>query len=167
MMGRSLPSAAACVATCLLLVALCGCGGGEEAVDIDVQVFPARLDENPGETAPAGWRRVEFSGSLRSRAGTFLVSDKSILTGWSITALRVGEETDGSRFISFRLNAAAKKRIAEFCVDEANLKTLLGLSIDGRWADFSPLLRAPGDRLSLYGFSAEEAERVERWLQVR
>ena len=167
MMARSLPRATACVVTCLLVAALTACGESEEPVDIDIKVFPARMDENPGDPVPAGWRRVEFSGSHRSRAGTFLVAEETLLTGWSITAMRVAEETDGSRAISFRLNAAAKKRLAEFCVDEANLKMPLGLSIDGRWAGFSPLLRAPGDRMSLYGFTAEEAERTERWLRIR
>ena len=167
MMGRFLPRAATCVAACLVLVVLSACGGSEEAVDIDVQVFPARLDENPGDPVETGWRRVEFSGSGRSRAGIFLVAENSILTGWSITALRVAEETDGSRVISLRLNAAAIKRLAEFCEDEANLKMPLALSIDGRWADFNPLLRAPGDRMSLYGFTPEEAARIERWMQIR
>jgi hypothetical protein len=83
MMGRFLPRAATCVAACLVLVVLSACGGSEEAGDIDVQVFPARLDNNPDDPVETGWRRVEFSGSGRTRAGTFLVTENSILTGWT------------------------------------------------------------------------------------
>ena len=163
MIGRSL----SLLAGCLLLVSLAACGEQEaaEADSIDVQVFPARLDERPDE--PAGWRRVKFGGSQRAGPGTFIVAEKSLLTGWSLTAFRAAEEPDGSRSIHLRLNAAGKKRIAEFVADEANLKRPLAVNDDGRWADFSPLLRPPRDRMSLYGFTAEKTERLERWLQIR
>jgi hypothetical protein len=123
MIGRSL----SLLAGCLLPVSLAACGEQEaaEADSIDVQVFPARLDERPDEPAPAGWRRVKFDGSQRAGAGTFIVAD------------------------------------------EANLKRPLAVNDDGRWADFSPLLRPPRDRMSLYGFTAEKTERLERWLQIR
>lgn len=156
----------------LPLVVLCAaglwaCGQDKETVTIDVQVFPAQLDESPAAPPPAGFQRVQFTGNGRSQAATFLVSDSTILTGWSITALRSAEAPDGNRTISVRLNAAAKKRLAEFCADGTNLKKPLALRIDGRWADFSPLLRPPGDRMSLYGFTPAEAARLEQWLQVR
>ena len=57
MMARSLHSAA-CDVTCLLVAALTACDGSEEPVDIDIMVFPARLDENPCDPVPAGGRRV-------------------------------------------------------------------------------------------------------------
>ena len=152
----------------LVLLALTACGDEREIpVVIAIEVFPAQLDGNPAEPPPPGWQRVAFPGSQRSTAGSFLVAEQTILTGWSITALRVAEEPDGSRAVNARLNAAAIKRLAEFCADAGNLKLPLGLRINGRWADFSPLLRAPGDRLSLYGFTPEEATRLESWLQVR
>lgn len=155
------------IVLCAAAVALCACADEPEAVTIDLQVFPARLDDAPQAQPPEGFQRVQFAGNQRSPAATYLVSDQSILTGWSITAVRVAEEPDGTRAISFRLNAAAKKRLAEFTADPANLKTPLGLRINGRWADFSPLLRPPGDRMSLYGLAAAEAALLERWLQVR
>lgn len=165
MIGRSL----SLLAGCLLLVSLAACGEQEaaEADSIDVQVFPARLDERPDEPAPAGWRRGKFGGSQRAGDGTFIVAEKSLLTGWSLTAFRADEEPDGGRSIHLRLNAAGKKRIAEFVADEANLKRPLAVNDDGRWADFSPLLRPPRARMSLYGFTAEKTERLERWLQIR
>jgi len=150
----------------LLSIHACGDDVREEPVSIDIGVFPAQLDENSVDPAPAGWQRVQLSGSQRSTAGAFLVSYTTILTGWSISALRVAEDPDGSRTINARLNAAAKKRLAEFSADATNLKVPLAVRIDGRWADFSPLLRAPGDRLSLYGFTPEEATRLEQSLQV-
>ena len=159
-------TAALCSAI-LALVILSACGEAEQAVTIDIQLLQAQLDPDPATPAPEGLTRVEFPGSHRTRAGTFVVGTEALVTSWSITAFRTAEEPDGSRAISFRLNAAAKKRLAEFCAVEANLKLPLALRVDGRWADFSPLLRAPGDRMSLYGLTAEEASRLEQWLQVR
>jgi hypothetical protein len=164
---RIMRIAALCSAICIALVVLNACGEAEQGVTIDIQLLQAQLDPNPGAPIPDGFTRVEFPGSHRTRAGTFLVGTQTLATGWSITAFRGGEEPDGSRAISFRLNAAAKKRLAEFSTVEANLKLPLALRIDGRWADFSPLLRAPVDRMNLYGFTPEEVSRLEQWMQVR
>jgi hypothetical protein len=164
---RSLPVClVGCLVGCLALLVL-HCGAPEEVATIDIGVFPAQLDETPGAPPAPGWLRVEFLGSQRSSAGSFLVADKALLTGWNINAFRVAQDPDDSRVVNARLNAAATKRLARFCAEPANLKQPLGLRIDGRWADFSPLLRDPGDRLSLAGFTAEEVARLERWLKVR
>jgi len=41
------------------------------------------------------------------------------------------------------------------------------LRIDERWADVSPLLSRVTDRITLYGLTAKEAERLEQWIEVR
>jgi hypothetical protein len=79
----------------------------------------------------------------------------------------VAEEPDGSRAVSARLNAAGKGKLSAFAADEANLRQPLAVQVDERWVDFSPLLRNPSDRLMIYGLSAEEADRLQRWMQVR
>lgn len=153
----------------VLSVALFSCQDGpqRETVSFDLQVFPAQLDADTTAAVSQGQSRVRFAGSHRSHAGVYLVSDQPLLTGWNITAVRVAEEPDGSRAISFRLNAAARKRLAEYAADEANLKIPLGVRVDERWADFSPMLRAPTDRFTLFGLTAEEATRLEAWMKVR
>lgn len=148
------------------LAALAACGSGDDD-GISVQVFAARYDERPGEPPPSGWQRVEFAGSQRTPPGLFLVSAQPVLTDWNIIAFRAAEEPDGSRAISLRLNAAGQKKIADFATDEASLKLPLAVQVDGRWADFSPLLSRPRDRMTLYGLTAGEAERLERHLAKR
>lgn len=150
---------------CVGAMFLSACGGGNDTIDL--RLYPARLDTDTTAAAPEGWRRVEFAGSQRSRGATYLVASEPLLSGWNITAFRAAEEADGSRAVTLRLNAAGQQKMRTFAADEAHLKQPLALQIDSRWADFSPLLRAPGDRMTLYGFTAEEAQRLEGWLETR
>lgn len=149
------------------LAALAACSDEPEPVTIDLRVHPARLDDAPEQPPPAGWQRVAFAGSERASAATYLVADESLLSGWNMTALRIAEQPGDTRAVSFRLNAAARERLAEFTADEANLKMPLVLRVDGRVADVSPLLRPPGDRMTLFGLTPEEASRLEAWIEVR
>jgi len=41
------------------------------------------------------------------------------------------------------------------------------VQIDSRWADVSPLLSRITDRITICGFTAEEAERFDRHLATR
>jgi hypothetical protein len=41
------------------------------------------------------------------------------------------------------------------------------VQIDGRWVYVSPLLGRITDRITIYGFTAEEVERFERHLATR
>lgn len=161
------PAHRALTAGLALAAALWACGGREPAPTIDIGLYPARLDVRPEEPPPEGWQRVAFAGGARTQAAAFLVAPGALITGWNLVAFRAAEELDGSRAITCRLNAAAQQRLAEFAADEARLKAPLALKVDGRWADFSPLLRPPGDRLTLYGLTAEEVARLEKWLEVR
>lgn len=163
---RHRPALAAGLAL-MALTGLWACGDDEVSSTIDIRVYPARLDDRPGEPPPPGWQRVAFAGSARTPAATYLVAPDSLLTGWSLVAFRAAVEPDGSRAVTCRINAAGQKRLADFAADETHLKMPLAVRVDARWADFSPLLRPPGDRLTLYGLTADEAVRLERWLAVR
>ena len=149
------------------LLAVVGGGCAPQDEGIELQLFTATYDTAPEAPPPEGWQRVSFEGNLRSRPVAVLVSDEPLLTGWNIVALRVAEETDGSRAISIRLNAYGQQKMKAYGADEARLKAPLALRIDERWADVSPLLSTATDRMTLYGLTAKEAERLEQWIEVR
>ena len=151
---------------CLLI--LDGCEEEREPpVTISVKLFPARLVEDPTAEPEAGWRLVEYGGSVRAGAGTYLVAPEPIMTEWNISAFKTAFQPDGSAAVTARLNAYGRRKVSEFTGDPANLKKHLATEIDGRWADIRPLLRKISDRVTLYGFTPEEAERLERYLATR
>lgn len=150
----------------VLATLLIGCGG-EQDKPVDLQLFAAVYDTDPGAPPPAGWQRVTFEGNLRSRAVSVLVGSEPLLTGWNIVTFHAAEETDGSRAISIRLNAAGQKKMRTYGADETRVKQPLALRIDGRWCDVSPLLANVTDRMTLYGLTAQETERLEQWIQIR
>ena len=140
-------------------LALAACGDSDE---ISVKLYPAALARNPGAEPESGWRRVEFGGSQRSGAGVYHVAEEPLLTEWSIIALKIASQADGSKAVAVRLNAYGKKKIGEFTGDPANHKSFLAVEIDGRWADFHPVLAQVRDRMTLHGFSEEQAQRLQR-----
>ena len=72
-----------------------------------------------------------------------------------------------SDLFSEERHAYARRKVSEFTGNPANLKRHLATEIDGRLADVSPLLDKISDRVTLYGFTPEEAERLERYLATR
>ena len=142
-----------------------GCSSEEQAIDLNV--YAAAYDTDPTAEPPEGWQRVSFESTLRSRAATVLVSDEPLLTGWNIVAFHAATEADDSRAISIRLNAYGQGKMKSYCADESRLKQPLALQVDGRWADVSPLLSEVTDRMTLYGLTAAEVDRLEHWIEVR
>ena len=92
---------------------------------------------------------------------------KPLLTEWNLTAIKIASQSDGSAAITARLNAYAKREVSEFTADAEKERRHLAVQIDGRWADVSPLLRKVSDRITIYGFTAEEAKRLESYLATR
>ncbi|MEE2658807.1 MAG: hypothetical protein VX733_09910 [Candidatus Latescibacterota bacterium] len=146
------------------MMAACSSGGEEPIV---LKIFPAKHDPDPKGEVPAGWERVQFQGSHRSHAGVFLVAAEPLLTDWNVTAMRISKEPDHSRAIHFRLNGFGQRKMAEYCAKEANLKAPLALKIDGRWVDFSPILRPVVDRMTVYGLTIAEAQHLDQQVQNR
>ena len=140
-------------------LALIACGDSDE---ISVKLYPAVLAADQGAELEPGWRRVEFEGSENSSAGVYHVAAEPVLTEWSIIALKIASQTGGGKAVAVRLSAYGQKKIGEFTGDPANHKSFLALEIDGRWADFRPVLAPLRDRMTLYGFSEEQALRLER-----
>jgi len=139
-------------------LALVACGGSDE---ISVKLYPASLAKDQRAELAPGWRRVEFEGSEHSGAGVYDVAAEPVLTEWSIIALKVASQADGSKAVAVRLSAYGQRKVGEYTTDPANHKSFLALEIDGRWADFSPVLGPVRDRMTLYGFSEEQALRLE------
>ena len=150
-----------------LLFGLTACGEEDVAATISVKVFPARLAEDPLAEPQAGWRRLEYSGGVRAGAGTYLVAEKPLLTEWNLVAVKIASQPDGSAAVTGRLNAYAKREVSEVTADAENRRGHLAVQIDGRWADVSPLLRRITDRITIYGFTTEEAQRLDRYLTAR
>ncbi|MEW6751844.1 MAG: hypothetical protein AB1505_12830 [Candidatus Latescibacterota bacterium] len=150
--------------TAVALLAALSCGDRPAA--ISVQAFPAVLaSEARGEQAQ--WDTVSFGGSPRSPAGTYRIAPEPLLTDWNIAALRPVTQPDGTGAAAIRLNAYGAQRLQEYSADPANLRQPLGVRIDGRWAEFAPLLTPTRDRLILYGFTADELQRLERHIASR
>lgn len=149
---------------CGALVALGNCG---DKPSISIQVFPAVLATDPQAPAPAGWERVAFAGSPRAAAGVYQVRLDTLLTEWSIIACRAVNPDEGGVGVAVRLNAYAKNKMEKFSTDQANLKKPLAVRIDGRWADFAPVLDQISDRMVLYGFTEKEVKNLEQYLAHR
>ena len=146
-----------------LVLATCGDDGG----DISVQLFPARLAEDPQAAPPPGWRRVQFSADEDRPALTYHVGPDTLLTEWNILAFKAAEQAGGSTAVVARLNAYGQRRLRKFSDDPANLKKPLALCVSGRWASFTPLLDQTTDRMILYGFTPEEAGRLAAYVESR
>jgi len=144
-----------------IALTLVACGNSDE---ISVKLYPAALAESPSAEPELGRRRVDFGGrgSERAGAGTYHVAAEPLLTEWSIIALKIASQPDSSKAVAVRLNAYGQKKIGEFTGNPANHKSFLALEIDGRWADFRPVLAQVHDRMTLYGFSEEQALRLEQ-----
>ena len=151
------------LALAALLLSACGDDGG----DISVQLFPARVAEDPRAAPPEGWLRVQFSADGRRGAITYHIGPDTLLTEWNILAFKAAEQTDGSTAVVARLNEYGKRRLGKFSGDPANLKKPLALCVSGRWASFTPLLDQTTDRIILYGFTPEEAQRLSAYVQSR
>jgi hypothetical protein len=145
-------------------VALGGCGNKPS---ISIQVFPAALAADPQTPAPAGWERVEFAGSPRAPAGVYHVRPDTLLSEWSIIASRQVSPPEGGTGAAVRLNAYAVKKMEKYTADPANLKKPLAVRINGRWADFIPVLDRISDRMTLFGFSEQEAKDLDEYLRTR
>ena len=65
------------------------------------------------------------------------------------------------------MNAYGQKQMAEFTSGEGRPRRYLAVKVDGRWADIGPILSPVRDRLTLYGFTEEETERLERAIASR
>ena len=149
---------------CGALLALWGCS---DQPTITVQVFPGVLAQAAAEPAPAGWERVDFAGSPRAAAGVYHVRPDTLLTEWNIIANRSVSPPEGGVGAAVRLNAYGKTRMEKYTADEANLRTFLAVRINGRWADFVPVLDRISDRMVLYGFTAEEVRDLDQYLTSR
>ncbi len=137
-----------------------------ELEPISIEVFPAALAQQQ-DPVSSGWRLVEFGGSVRSPSGTYLVSPDRLLSDWNITAFRASPQPDGSIAVNARLNAYARQKMASFTADAANLKQPVAININGRWADFLPILGPVGDRMTLYGLTDDEAQSLQHQIETR
>ena len=149
---------------CGAWLALWNCGNKPS---IAIQVFPAVLAEDPQAPAPEGWERVEFAGSPRAAAGVYHVRLDTLLSEWNIIACRPISSDEGGAGAAVRLNAYAKNKMERFSADPDNLRKPLALRINGRWADFVPVLDRISDRMVFYGFSAKEVEDLDQYLAHR
>ena len=149
------------IVAAVLLLSLASCGEKE----ISLKVCPAVLAAADAPV-PAGWLVVTFAGSQHAAAGTYHVREKPLLTEWNVVAAKTGGEEAGYQ-VTVRLNEYAKRALANYCADEANLKNPLALNVNGRWASFTPMLRSPGDRLTLHGLDAAEAQQLEQYVAVK
>jgi len=146
-----------------LLLALISCGDDS----ITIALCPAEMAPDPASTPPSGWTLVEYGGDAHTAAGSYYVRDEALLTEWNIIALKVASQPEGSKAAVVRLNEYAIRKMKKFSSDPANIKKPLALSINGRWASFTPLLEASSDRMTLRGFTPEEAEQLERYIKTK
>ena len=146
------------IVAALFILGLANCGEDEVALKVSPAV-PSASDT----PVPEGWVAVPFAGGPHAAAGTYHVREKPLLTEWNLVAAKAGKSA-GEYQVTVRLNEYAKRVLEKFCADEANLKNPLALNINGRWVSFTPLLRPPGDRLTLHGLNAEEAVLLEQYV---
>lgn len=149
---------------CGALLVLWNCGNKPS---ISIQVFPALLAADAKAPAPAGWERVEFAGSPRAAAGVYQVRLDTLLSEWSIIACRPVSPDQGGAGAAVRLNAYAKNKMEKFSTDPANIRNSVAVRINGRWADFIPVLDRISDRMVLYGFSEKEVKDLDQYLASR
>jgi hypothetical protein len=150
----------------LLLFAL-GCGQQPAATTISIKVFPAVMAQDPLSEPATGWTRMEFAGGPHGRAGVYHLAPEPIITDWNILTFRAAAVPDGSMAVVARLNAYGENKMKTFSGDPDNLKKPLAVNIDGRWADVFTLLSKVEDRITIYGFSPEETERLKKHLATR
>jgi len=89
------------------------------------------------------------------------------MTEWNILTFREAHQADGRVAVVALLNEYAKRKLGPFSTDSLNVKKPLALQIDGRWADVSPLLATITDKITLYGFTVEEAAKLQQSLKTR
>ena len=150
-----------------LAVALLSLGSCGQKPTISIQVFPAVPAADPAAPAPAGWERAEFGGSTHGAAGVYYVKPDTLLSEWSIVACRSVSQPEGGLGAAVRLNAFAIRKMGEFSADPANSRKPLAMRINGRWADFFPLLDRINDRMVLYGFTEQELKTLDQYLASR
>ena len=146
-----------------LLLGLISCGDDP----ITIALCPARLASDPTTSPPSGWSLVEYDGDTLTVAGTYYVRDKPLITEWSIIALKIASQPEGSKAAVVRLNEYAIRNLKKFSSTPANLKNPLALQINGRWASFTPLLEVTSDRITLRGFTPKETEQLERYVATK
>ncbi len=149
---------------CAVLMVFGGCGNKPT---ISIQVFPGALAQAAADSTAAGWERVEFKGSPRAAAGVYHVRLDTLLTEWNIVASRAVSPSEGGAAAAVRLNAYSKARMEKYTADEANLRTILAVRINGRWADFAPVLDRISDRMVLFGFTEQEVKDLDLYLTSR
>ena len=98
---------------------------------------------------------------------TYVIAPEPLLTDWNIIAFKAADQPDGSKVIAARLNAYSSKKMQAFSAEPGQLKQPLGLKVGKRWVSFLPLLSPVQDRIQLRGFSAAEAARLQRDIEVR
>ncbi|MBT4498674.1 MAG: hypothetical protein HOC74_13185 [Gemmatimonadetes bacterium] len=150
-----------CIPFVLLALILSACE--EKPAPISIQVFPAILAADARGEAVA-WDSVSFAGSERSPEAVYRVAPEPLFTEWNIIAFRTAAQPGGAVAVAARLNAYAARKLQEFSRNPDHLKKPLAVKINGRWADFMPLLSWIEDRIILYGFIAEETEQLQHYI---
>ena len=144
---------------------LLGCS--DNAPTISVKLFPARLDEGNSSDPPSGWRRVDYAGGERAGKGIYLVAEKPIITEWNLKAFKTASQSNGKLVVTALLNAYGNDKISKHTSKVKDMRQHFALSIDGHWTDFSPILDEISDRITLFGFTPEEASRLDNYLNTR
>ena len=151
------------------LIILCvavSCSEQRERATVSVQLFEAQLLADAQGPSYAGWDTVSF-GSADATI-QYVISPNPLLTEWNIAAFKASQpQTDGTRAVTARLNAYAQRSMHDFCSLPTNLKKPLGLRVGDRWLNFNPLLKPIRDRLTLMGFTTEETEQLQRYIDQR
>lgn len=151
------------------LIILCmaaSCSEERERDAISVQLFEAQLLADAQGPYYAGWDTVSFGSTDATLQ--YVISPKPLLTEWNIAAFNASQpQTDGTRAVTARLNAYAQRSMRNFCSLPANLKKPLGLRVGDRWLNFNPLLKPVTDRLTLMGFTTDETEHLQRYIDER
>jgi hypothetical protein len=151
----------------ILLLCALGCGQQPAATTISIKVFPAVMAQDPLAEPATDWTRIEFAGGPRGRAGVYHLASKPIITDWNILTFKGASQPDGSMAVVARLNAYGENKMKAFSGDPANMKKPLAVNVDGRWADVYTLLERVTDRITIYGFTPEEIERLKKHLETR
>ena len=149
----------------LVLLLLFSACAEEKPQRLSVQLFPARLAADARGPVYADWDTVQFAGD--GQPMTYVIAPEPLLTDWNIIAFKAADQPDGSKVIAARLNAYSSKKMQAFCAEPGQLKQPLGLKVGERWVSFLPLLSPVQDRIQLRGFSAAEAARLQRDIEVR
>jgi len=146
----------------LLLFSACA---EEEPQPLSLQLFPARLAADARDLAYVGWDTVHFAAGEKEAA--YVIAPEPLLTDWNVIAFKAAGQPDGSKVIAARLNAYGSKKMQKYSADPGKLKQPLGLKVGERWVSFLPLLSPVLDRIQLRGFTAAEAERLQRDIETR